>query len=44
MSPGEGAGAQLTATTAVSVGTQAPARDFGPLTTADVRPLRGRVR
>jgi acyl dehydratase len=32
MSPGEGAGAQLTATTPVSVGTQAPARDFGPLT------------
>ena len=32
MSPGEGASAQLTATTPVSVGTQAPARDFGPLT------------
>jgi acyl dehydratase len=32
MSPGDGAGAQLTAATPLSVGTQAPARDFGPLT------------
>src|ERR1700722_19133145 len=32
MSPGEGAGAQLTATTPLSVDTQAPARHFGPLT------------
>src|SRR3984957_20156360 len=32
MSPGEGAGAQLTVTTPLSVDTQAPARDFGPLT------------
>ena len=32
MSPDDGAGAQLTATTPLSVGSQAPARDFGPLT------------
>jgi acyl dehydratase len=32
MSPGDGAAAQLTATTPLSVGMQAPARDFGPLT------------
>jgi acyl dehydratase len=32
MSPAEGAGAQLTASSPLSVGTQAPGRDFGPLT------------
>ena len=32
MSPGEGAAAQLTAVTALSVGVQAPPREFGPLT------------
>src|ERR1700742_1333688 len=32
MSPGEGAGAQLSAPTAVRAGTQPPPRDFGPLT------------
>jgi acyl dehydratase len=32
MSPGDGAGAQLTATAPLTVGTQAPAREFGPLT------------
>jgi acyl dehydratase len=32
MSPGEGAGGQLTAATALSVGMQAPPREFGPLT------------
>ena len=32
MTPGEGSGAQLTATTALTVGMQAPARKFGPLT------------
>src|ERR1700732_4981676 len=32
MSHGDGAGAQLTATTPFSVGAQAPDRDFGPLT------------
>src|ERR1700733_8259870 len=32
MSPHDGAGAQLTVTTPLSVGTQAPAREFGPLT------------
>jgi acyl dehydratase len=32
MSPGDTLGAQLAATTALTVGTQAPAREFGPLT------------
>jgi acyl dehydratase len=32
MSPGDGAGAQLTAATPLAVGAQAPTRDFGPLT------------
>jgi acyl dehydratase len=32
MSPGEGAAGQLTAATALSVGMQAPPREFGPLT------------
>jgi acyl dehydratase len=32
MSPGDAAGAQLTATIPLTVGTQAPAREFGPLT------------
>ena len=32
MSLDDGAGTQLTATSAMSVGTQAPAREFGPLT------------
>jgi acyl dehydratase len=32
MSPDDGAGAQLTVNTHLSVGSQAPSRDFGPLT------------
>jgi acyl dehydratase len=32
MRPGDGAGAQLAAATALRVGVQAPAREFGPLT------------
>ena len=32
MSPGEGAAAQLTAATALSVGMESPPREFGPLT------------
>ncbi|ETB18312.1 MULTISPECIES: MaoC/PaaZ C-terminal domain-containing protein [Mycobacterium avium complex (MAC)] len=32
MTSGEGSGAQLTATTALKVGMQAPPREFGPLT------------
>ena len=32
MSPGDGAAAQLTATTRLGVGAQAPSREFGPLT------------
>jgi acyl dehydratase len=32
MSPGEGAAGQITAATALSVGMQAPPREFGPLT------------
>ncbi|WP_238963459.1 MaoC/PaaZ C-terminal domain-containing protein [Mycobacterium paraintracellulare] len=32
MSPGDGAGGQITTTTASGVGVQAPVREFGPLT------------